>query len=128
MWRESNEGEILLKQLLVLTIELLTLNHCLDVNASKERQCSNVFFECWFSKNRLITWFDRRDTVLSCCQLLILFKYRCMRIRPAIASTLYVGNMQKATVIHIAALHCVFLSFLSKWDSRVFLKYHRGNL
>jgi len=47
-------------------------------------------------------------------------------MRSTIASISHVEEVQKAPVIHIVALHCIFLSFLKEWYRGALLKYYRG--
>ena len=37
-------------------------------------------------------------------------------MRPAIASTLYNGEVQNASIIHNVTLYCIFLSFLRELE------------
>ena len=110
------------------TIELLSFCHCLEVKFSKDNWWGFIFFECWFFRRELRAWFVSKDTILNCCLLLILSRWRYMKMRPAIASIPHVGEIWKAPVIHIAALHCIFFNFLRGWNKGTLLKYHKGNL
>jgi len=49
-----------------------------------------------------------------------------MRMRSAIALISYMGEVQKAPVIYIVALCCIFLSSLKGWYREALLKYHKG--
>jgi len=57
----------------------------------------------------MIAKFDRRETVLNCCLLLILLRWRWMGMRPVIVLIHSVGDIQKVSVIYITV---IFLSFL----------------
>jgi len=104
LWlRESKDGSILLRQLLVSTIELLILSLCFMVTFSNERQCEGRWLVCLLSSKVLIIWFDSKDVVLIWCLLLIFWRCRWMGIRPAIALTFYVGNVWKVPVISFFA-------------------------
>jgi len=111
----------------VSTMKLLTLSHYLEVKFFKERQWGVEFFECQFSIRQLIVWFAGKDIVFNCYWLLILSRWRCIKMRPAIASISYVNEVQKAPVIHVVAFYYIFLSSLREWNSRALLKYHNKN-
>jgi len=51
-----------------------------------------------------------------------------MKMRSAIASILYEGDIQKSSVIYIAALHCIFFKFLREWNKGALLKYYKEKL
>jgi len=51
-----------------------------------------------------------------------------MGIKPVIALISKVGEVQKVPKIYIAALCCIFLSFLREYERGALLKYHSENL
>jgi len=51
-----------------------------------------------------------------------------MGIKPVMASTSNVGEVQKASMIQMADLCCIFLSFLRGYERGALLKNHKGNL
>ena len=68
-------------------------------------------FEWCLSNSALRACCLGRESTLSCARPSSFL--RCIEIgmRPAIASIPYVGDVQKAPVIHRAALHCILLRF-----------------
>ena len=63
--RELNKGKILLRWLLVSTIELLIRSLCLEVIFSKERWWYLESEVCLLSRRDLIAWLVKRVEVLS---------------------------------------------------------------
>jgi len=119
LWKLLKEEKRLLRWLLEFTMELLSFCHCLEVKFSKDNQWGFIFFKYWFFRKELRAWFVSKDTILNCCFLLILLRWRCMGMRSAIASISHMGKIWKAWVIYIAALHCIFFNSSREWNKDV---------
>ena len=122
LFKLSKEEKFSFRWLLVFTIELLILDYCLVISWDVAMQWGLKFLEWCLSKRKLTTCCLGRDNIQRWCWLLILSKWKWIRMRLAIALTFHDGNVQRVPVIQRTSLLCIFFSSLRGWYNSTPLK------
>ena len=94
--------------------ELLRHKACFEVSLIKGIQCLVRGWELSWIVNDLIMWFGGSKNPLRRNLLYNFFKWRWIGISPAIASIPSIDKVQKAPIIQMATLYCIFLKTLSE--------------
>ena len=115
LWKLLKNGKRLLSLVLELTVELLIFWYYLNIKFFQDSWWGFIFFEYWPFRREIRVWFNGREAVFRCCLSLILLRWRCIGIRLAITLILNVDNIQKASVIYITTLHCIFIAL---WENK----------
>jgi len=119
--KEEKKKKILLHLLSISTREPLIIEHCLDISLSSDSWWGSWLLEFLKSRIELMMWFEGNECAHRWNLPLSFCKWRWIEIRPAITLIPNIGNVQNASVIHIAALLCIFLSSLSRYISSALL-------
>ena len=111
-WRESREKFIYL--LHMSTRGLLRCKTCFKVRLSEGFQWMLRGWGLLWVVNNLMIWFEGSGNSLRRNLSYNFFRWRWIGISPMIASIPSVNEVQKAPIIQMAALYCIFLKILSE--------------
>lgn len=114
------EEKTLLSLLLVSMIDPLTFSYCLGVKCSSGNQWK-LLSEYLNSIINLIMWFEYNNCVLNWNWPPSFCRCKWIKMRPTMASIPSNGKVEKVPRIHVATLHCIFLSSLRGYAKGAFL-------